>query len=268
MSLKSQVFAITGAGQGIALATARLLASRGASVSLADMNPNTLAEVEKEFHANDWSVLVTVVDVRKRKDVDDWINATVQKFGRLDGAANIAGIIGKQIFKAQVTEIEDDDWEMVMSVNVTGTSDVAPSLTTSDLLIGADNISGTMNSMRAELKHLVDGGSIVNVSSQDGSRGVARCSAYCTSKHAVLALTRCAAREYGSRGIRVNTVGPGATRTPLFDSVVQGNPPPPAVALERYGEPEEIAYAIAWLLGPESKFATGELFRIDGGEFC
>ncbi|KAJ5814249.1 uncharacterized protein N7503_000999 [Penicillium pulvis] len=246
MSLKTQVFAITGAGQGIALATARLLASRGASVSLADMNPNTLAEVEKEFQGNDWPILVTVVDVRKRKDVDDWISATVQKFGRLDGAANVAGIIGRQIFKAQVTEIEDDDWEMVMSVNVTG----------------------TMNSMRAELKHVVDGGSIVNISSQDGSRGVARCSAYCTSKHAVLALTRCAAREYGSRGIRVNTVGPGATKTPLFDSVVQGNPPPPAVALERYGEPEEIAYAIAWLLGPESKYTTGELFRIDGGEFC
>jgi NAD(P)-dependent dehydrogenase (short-subunit alcohol dehydrogenase family) len=125
-----------------------------------------------------------------------------------------------------------------------------------------------MNSMRAELKHLADGGSIVNISSQDGSRGEARCSAYCTSKHAVIGLTRCAAREYGHRGIRVNTVGPGPTRTPLFDSVVQGNPPPATNALQRFGEPNDIAYAIAWLLGPESKFATGELFRVDGGEFC
>ncbi|KAF9891539.1 hypothetical protein FE257_004006 [Aspergillus nanangensis] len=246
MSFKGQVIAITGAGQGIALATARLLASRGASLSLADANTTALAEVEKEFQANGWPVLVRTVDVRKGKDMDDWISATVQRFGRLDAAANIAGIVGKQLFRAMVTEIEDDDWELVMSVNVTG----------------------TMNSMRAELKHLVDGGSIVNISSQDGSRGEARCSAYCTSKHAVLALTRCAAREYGSRGIRVNTVGPGATKTPLFHSVVQGTPPPPTTALRRYAEPEEIAYAIAWLLGPESKFTTGELFRIDGGEFC
>lgn len=122
--------------------------------------------------------------------------------------------------------------------------------------------------MRAELRHLADGGSIVNVSSQHGSRGEARCSAYCTSKHAIMGLTRCAAREYGHRGIRVNTVGPGPTKTPLFDSVVQGEAPPAANFLGRYGEPDQIAYAIAWLLGPESKYTTGELFRIDGGEFC
>ncbi|UPK92243.1 hypothetical protein LCI18_003178 [Fusarium solani-melongenae] len=246
MALQGKVFAITGAGQGIALATARVLASRGASVSLADNNQATLEEVEKEFRGKNWPVITAVIDVRNGKQVDGWITKTVQEFGRLDGAANIAGVIGKQFGKALVADIDDDDWELVMGINVTG----------------------TMNSLRAELRHLADGGSIVNVASNLGSRGEARASAYATSKHAVIGLTKCAAREYGSRGIRVNTVAPGPTRTPLFDNVVQGNPPPPDSVLGRYGKPEEIAFAIAWLLGPESTNTTGELFRIDGGEFC
>ena len=80
----------------------------------------TLAEVQKEFEANKWPVLVTAVDVRDPDQVDGWINATVQKFGRLDGAANIAGVVGKQFGRAQVGELENGDWELVMGINVTG----------------------------------------------------------------------------------------------------------------------------------------------------
>jgi NAD(P)-dependent dehydrogenase (short-subunit alcohol dehydrogenase family) len=122
--------------------------------------------------------------------------------------------------------------------------------------------------MRAELQHMADGGSIVNISSYQGTRGGANCSAYATSKHAIIGLTRCAAREYGSRGINVNVVAPGATKTPLFTNTVKGNPPPPTAVLNRFGEPDEIAFLITWLLGPESKYVTGECYRIDGGEFC
>lgn len=86
MSFNGKVIAITGAGQGIGLATARLLAERGASVSLADTNSTTLADVEQDFKAKGYAVLVTTVDVSKRAQVDDWIANTVQKFGRLDGA--------------------------------------------------------------------------------------------------------------------------------------------------------------------------------------
>lgn len=120
MSLQDRVFAITGAGQGIALSTARVLASRGATVSLADKNPETLAQVEEEFKQNKWPILIAAVDVRNAKEVDDWIKNTVQTFGRLDGAANVAGVIGKQLGRALVADIEDDDWQLVMDVNVTG----------------------------------------------------------------------------------------------------------------------------------------------------
>jgi NAD(P)-dependent dehydrogenase (short-subunit alcohol dehydrogenase family) len=121
MSFKDKVIALTGAGQGIGLATARTLASRGASLSLADANPARLSEVEQEFKANDIPVLVSVVDVRKGGEVNDWIAATIDKFGRLDGAANIAGTVGKQWGTAPVADIDDDDWNLVMGVNVTGT---------------------------------------------------------------------------------------------------------------------------------------------------
>ena len=132
----------------------------------------------------------------------------------------------------------------------------------------AKNTIGTMNCLRAELKHLVDGGSIVNISSMHGSKGEYGSSAYVTSKHAVMGLTKCAARDYGGRGIRVNTVAPGGTKTPLMTSVVGDTPPPATSALKRYGEPEEIAHLIIWLLGSESSFCSGELYRCDGGEFC
>jgi NAD(P)-dependent dehydrogenase (short-subunit alcohol dehydrogenase family) len=120
MSFEGKVIALTGAGQGIGLATAKYLASRGASVSLADANPATLAEVEKEFKAKSWPVLVTAVDVRKPDQVNSWIAATVEKFGNLDGAANIAGTVGKQWGTTPITEIDDDDFALVMAVNVTG----------------------------------------------------------------------------------------------------------------------------------------------------
>ncbi|KAF5023781.1 hypothetical protein F66182_4137 [Fusarium sp. NRRL 66182] len=246
MSLDSKVFAVTAGGQGIGLAIARVLASRGASLSLADINGETLAQVKAEFEANKWPVTVTTLDVRDAGQVNSWIEHTVHTFGRLDGAANVVGVIGRQFGKAAVTEIEDEDWNFVLGVNVTG----------------------TMNSLRAELRHLADGGSIVNISSNLGSRGEAGGSAYVTSKHALTGLTRCAAKDFAHRGIRVNTVAPGPTKTPLFHSQVKGNPPPPDAILGRFGEPDEVAYLIAWLLGPESTYVTGELYRIDGGEFC
>lgn len=125
-----------------------------------------------------------------------------------------------------------------------------------------------MSCLRAQLAHIVDFGSIVNISSVAGSKGIANGSAYVTSKHAVLGLTKCAALEVGGRGIRVNTVAPGAIQTQLMKGVVGDEPPPATVALKRHGHAEEVAPLIAWLLSDESKFATGELYRVDGGDFC
>lgn len=120
MSLKGKVYAVTAGGQGIGLAAARILASRGATLALADVNANALADVEREFKANSWPVTTTTLDVRSPVDVEKWVADIVTKFGKLDGAANVVGVIGKQWGRAAVHEIEDDDWNFVLGVNVTG----------------------------------------------------------------------------------------------------------------------------------------------------
>lgn len=125
-----------------------------------------------------------------------------------------------------------------------------------------------MHCLRAKSKHIADGGSIVNISSHQGSEGGPGCAACSTSKHAVLGLTKCAALDYGSRKIRVNAVAPAGTFGPLMSSVVGDNPPPFSNALKKYGTPEEVAYMIIWLLGSEGTHCSGELYRVDGGIFA
>ncbi|CAG9996246.1 unnamed protein product [Clonostachys byssicola] len=246
MSFQNKVIAITGGAQGIGLATARVLASRGASVTVADSNPTTLADMEKEFARKGWPIHTVAVDVRQPEMVNNWIDSSVQKFGHLDGAVNAAGTVGRLYGQRPLGEQDDDDWNLVMGVN----------------------LNGMMYSLRAELRHLSDGGSIVNISSNQGCRGGPGCAAYSTSKHAVIGLTKCAAHDYGARGIRVNTVAPGGTHGPLMKSVVGDVPPPSPNVLRKYAKPEEIASMIVWLLGPESTHCSGELFRVDGGDFA
>jgi NAD(P)-dependent dehydrogenase (short-subunit alcohol dehydrogenase family) len=150
MSLSGKVFAVTGGASGIGLATSKLLASRGATVCIADVDPEAMKNAEEHFSSaspNNYSI--TKVDVSQRREVDAWIDGVVEKFGRLDGAANIAGVIGKYHGKREVSDLDDDDWNRIIGVNLTG----------------------TMYCLRAELRKIVDGGSIVNISSIHGLKG-------------------------------------------------------------------------------------------------
>ncbi|KAH7207837.1 3-oxoacyl-reductase [Fusarium redolens] len=225
------VIAITGGAQGIGLATARLVASRGASVSIFDSNPVTLEAVEEEFSTNKWPIHTFTADIRQAD----------KRFGRLDSAVNAAGTVGKFHGQKPIALFDDDDWNLVMGINV----NVARPSTRW--------LNGMMHSLRAELRHMQPGGSIVNIASNLGSKGAPGYAPYATSKHA---------------GIRINVVSPGGTQGPLMRSVVGDNPPPPLSVLGKYGQPEEVAFQIAWLLGPESTHSSGSVFRVDGGEFC
>jgi NAD(P)-dependent dehydrogenase (short-subunit alcohol dehydrogenase family) len=185
--LSGKVFAITGAAQGIGLATAKLLASRGASLSISDLQDGPLRKNASDIKARySVDVITSVVDVRDVQAVDTWIQDTVAKLGRLDGAANLAGVIGKNLGKTPVAEQDEADWHFVLDVNLTG----------------------LMHCLRAQLRCIEPGGSIVNAASIAGQVGRPMSAAYSASKHGVIGLTRSAAKECGKNGTRVNSIAP------------------------------------------------------------
>ncbi|KAI0114566.1 hypothetical protein F4776DRAFT_638031 [Hypoxylon sp. NC0597] len=211
-----KLFAITGAASGIGRTLAGVLFAQGALLSLADVNETALSEVKAELletqkqqraktgdgetnGAADKNALATiftaVVDVRSQEACTNWIEATVSHFGQpLSGAANLAGVIGHSITqeKGSIRNITDQEFDWVMQVNV----------------------KGTLNSLRAELPHTLvgrngrGGGSIVNASSVSGLSGIELNGPYVAAKHAIVGLTRTAAKEEGQRAIRVNAVAP------------------------------------------------------------
>ena len=187
VSLKDKVIAVTGAAGGIGAATAHVLASRGAKLSLADNDSKALdhiAQVIRSKYQTD--VITAIVNVADSKQVDEWIDSTVKHFSKLSGAVNLAGTIGKEFGRKGAHEISDADFDMVMSINV----------------------RGIMACQRAQLQHIEDGGSIVNAASVAGKMGIANCLSYGVSKHAVIGLTRVAAAENGNRNVRVNAIAP------------------------------------------------------------
>ena len=196
-SLNSKVIVITGARSGIGRATAILLASHPVLLSLADVNATALKAVEEEprqLHPTS-SVFTAVVDVRSQQSCSSWIADTAKHFGQpIAGAANLAGAFGPSIAQERgaIRNITDAEFDFVMDVNV----------------------KGTLNCLRAELPHLLEGtkgrggGAIVNAASVTGLVGGEYNVPYMASKHAIVGITRTAAKEEGKKAIRVNAIAP------------------------------------------------------------
>ena len=240
MRFQDKVVIITGGAGGIGLATAKRLASEGARIVLADLSQDNLNSAVPEVQqAGAPDVLASVCNVAIEAQVQATVQATLAKFGRLDVIVNNAGLMQ---FKA-LEELTGDDWLRVLNV---------------DLL-------GAFYFIKQAFLHMKPGGTVVNVSSIHAIETEALVTPYAAAKAAVLSLTRSAAIEGSPKGLRINSVLPGAIDTPML-----WNNPNVKSGVEKInpsdvGTPENVAAAIAYLASDDAAFVQGTDLRVDGG---
>jgi NAD(P)-dependent dehydrogenase (short-subunit alcohol dehydrogenase family) len=246
-SFDGKVALVTGAAAGIGRATAQAFAEAGAAVVLADRNEGVLRSATDELTSAGHRALSVACDVADEGQVAAMVERAVAAFGRLDAAFNNAGV---QSPAAEIADVSNEEFERVMAIN----------------------LRGVWNCMKHELRQMREQGSgaIVNCSSIGGLIGLPGRAAYHASKHGVIGLTRSAALEYASRGIRINAVCPGTIETPMVAEMLAKEPEAMKDILKeqpigRLGRPEEIASAVLWLCSPGASFVIGHALAADGG---
>lgn len=244
--LKGRRIIVTGAATGIGNATAQRLAAAGASLALWDIDGAAVTAVAMEIAKNGSPCIGVAVDVSSSESVSKAMAHSVKTMGGVDGAFNNAGVGAPTV---PTHEIEEDDFDRVVSVN----------------------LKGVWLCMKHQIQHMIGqgGGVIVNNASVSGLVALAGQAGYTASKHGVVGLTKVGAVEGAAANVRVNAICPAAVRTPILAHLEEAGVTEEALASmcpqNRIAEPKEIAEAVLWLLSPKSSFVTGAALPIDGG---
>jgi 3alpha(or 20beta)-hydroxysteroid dehydrogenase len=242
MRLKDKIVVVTGGARGMGAATSKLFAQQGAHVIVADLAIDEGRRLVSELGS---SATFASLDVSQEANWQALVADALNRFGRIDALVNNAGIL----HFSDIDNLTEADFDRVWGVNVKG------------CLFGMKHVGRAMRAVRR--------GSIVNISSVDGLRGVNGVAAYSASKWAVRGLTKAAALEFGPHGVRVNSIHPGGVDTSM------GNPQQldrsqlkdgyNRVPLQRIGAPEEIAQVSLFLCSDESSYISGAELAVDGG---
>jgi meso-butanediol dehydrogenase/(S,S)-butanediol dehydrogenase/diacetyl reductase len=248
MRLANKIAIITGGGSGIGHQACKLFAREGATVLVADRDLDAATRVADEVKAAGGRALAHQADVSKEAEIEAMIARAVSEFGRIDILVNNAGygIAGT------VVSTSEADWNALMSVNVNG------------VFLGCKHAIPVMAKQ--------GGGAIVNTASAAANIGIHDRAAYVASKGAVAALTRAMAIDHVDAGIRINAVAPGTIESPYFTKILSGpngeelrRGLEERQAMERLGQPVEIAQAMLWLASDDASFCTGSVMVVDGG---
>ena len=239
-----KVAVVTGAGDGIGRAIALRLAREGHTVVVSDINDEKGRAVVEEIRSAGGTASFIHVNAGSPEDNDALVSHALDHHGRLDYAVNNAGLGAPPKPLAEI-----DDTAFNRAVDVT--------------------LRGTFYGLRSQLRHMHEQGSgaIVNIASIGGIRPSRLLSPYISAKHGVVGMTETAALDYAAEGIRINAVAPGPIRTAALATL-----PPERIEeeekkipVQRLGEPEDIAEAVAWLLSDSASFVTGVVLPVDGG---
>lgn len=248
-ALQGKTIIVTGAGGGIGREACSVLAAAGANVVVTDIAADRGRETTEALSRQGLSASFFPADLSSEENIAALVDHAVRTFGRLDGAYNNAGV---EQCALPLHQLSLDQWERAIRIDLTSVF----------LCI--------KHQVRAMLE--TGGGAIVNTASSLGQVAIANASEYIAAKHGVVGLTRAAAAEYGSRGIRVNAVLPGIVLTPMisrlvadpqfsafFEKVRERHP------IGRFAQPGEIGEAVAWLLSDAASFVNGANLAVDGG---